>query len=371
MKLFFKSIAETPEKLLIVFCCFFILQTTGCASIFSGELTAEDALEETANHRLTLTRIRGPLVDSLARSLQYYARREGDEVLSFGHKTIPVSKAQESITAVLEKLLESPSPKELTSFLMENFSFFRSTAPSMLITGYYEGNINGSLYKTEKFRYPIYRKPPERLRKFTRDKIDYGGILKNKGLELAWTDDPLALFFLQIQGSGILHLPNGETKYLNYGGQNGYPYSAIGKYMVDKGMLPTGQVSKQSIVSYLKANPSKQKEVLSQNQSYIYFRFGENRAIGSIGVTVSPYSSIATDDNLFPKGALALLKTEVPVCDKEGNIIGSSPFTELVLNQDRGGAIKGTHRVDLFMGQDECAAGRMKAKGELYFLIKK
>jgi len=134
------------------------------------------------------------------------------------------------------------------------------------------------------------------------------------------------------------------------------------------------EVSLKGIKRYLRRHPDEMFDILSRNESYVFFRIVEEGPIGSLNVTVTPGRSIATDANLFPKGALAFIRVKKPVIDEKGTIVSWEPFSRFVLNQDTGGAIKGPGRVDLFCGRGrdaEIMAGHMKEEGELYFLVKK
>ncbi|MCP4230942.1 MAG: murein transglycosylase, partial [bacterium] len=195
-----------------------------------------------------------------------------------------------------------------------------------------------------------------------------------KDLEMVWIDNPVDVFFLQIQGSGIVYLDNGEKVRVNYAESNGHPYRAIGRLLLDKGVLTRENVSMQSIRKYLADHPGEMEEIFNYNPSYVFFREVAEGPVGSLGVPVTPYRSIATDRNLFPRGALCYIETEVPVFDEDGQVKEWKPYRGFVLNQDTGGAIRTPRRVDLFTGHgdaSELVAGHMKQKGMFYFLIKK
>ncbi len=133
-------------------------------------------------------------------------------------------------------------------------------------------------------------------------------------------------------------------------------------------------MSMQKIREYLAAHPEETPEVLNFNPSYVFFRLGDGGPYGSLGVALTPGRSLATDRRIFPRGALALIRTEKPLLDGSGAIEDWAPFSRFVLNQDTGGAIRGPGRADLFWGNGEyaeIAAGHMKQEGELYFLIMK
>ena len=171
-----------------------------------------------------------------------------------------------------------------------------------------------------------------------------------------------------------MRLPDGEIVSIGYHASNGRPYRSIGKYMIDKGFVTREMMSMQSIRKYLAEHPQTIEAVLNHNPSYVFFRLLDEGPLGNLNVPVTPGRSLALDNRLFPKGALCFLSSQKPVVDHDGEILGWSPFSRFVLNQDTGGAIKGAGRADLFWGSDsyaQVAAGHMKHEGELYVLIKK
>jgi membrane-bound lytic murein transglycosylase A len=271
---------------------------------------------------------------------------------------------------------------------------------SVLVTGYYQPIIEGSLAPTPEYRYPLYGVPADliviedapqsagsaparRIGRLEADKlvpyysraeIDHKGALRGRGHEIAWAKDPVDIFFLQIQGSGILRLPDGRRMQLGYAGQNGLPYRSIGRLLIDNGKIAQEEMSMQRLRRYLAEHPAERAEIMAHNESYVFFRFLSDGPLGSLEVPVTAGRSIATDARLFPKGALAFIYSERPVLDRGGKLLGWTPFLRFVLNQDSGGAIRGAQRVDLFFGAEARAggeAGYMNSPGKLYFLALK
>jgi membrane-bound lytic murein transglycosylase A len=269
-----------------------------------------------------------------------------------------------------------------------------------LFTGYYQPVIEGSLVPTEKFRYPIYGKPADLVSAervtlepkptvekifgraegeqftpyYTRREIDEGGSLRGRGLEIAWLADPVDLFFLHIQGSGVVRLADGTHLSVGYAAQNGWPYRSIGRLLIDRGKVPKEEMSMQRLRRYLDENPQERDEILAYNESYVFFRILENGALGSLDVPVTAGRSIATDARLFPKGALAWIQTQAPVIDAAGHLTGWRSLARFVLNQDTGGAIHGLQRADLYFGTGEepaGLAGYMNRRGKIFFLMLK
>jgi membrane-bound lytic murein transglycosylase A len=261
-----------------------------------------------------------------------------------------------------------------------------------LVTGYYEPLLRGSRYATPKFRYPIYAAPedllvvdlsslyPElknlRLRGrlqgnkvvpyFSRAEIE-AGAAPVRGKELAWVDDAVELFFLQIQGSGRVRLDNGDVIRVGYADQNGHPYRSIGKWLIDKGELTLDKASMQGIKEWGRRNPDRLPELLNANPSYVFFRELPNHLsgpLGALGVPLTAERSIAIDPRGTPLGAPVWLATSRPN--------SSEGFNRLVMAQDTGGAIRGNVRADFFWGfGDEAGrqAGGMKQKGRMWVLL--
>lgn len=262
--------------------------------------------------------------------------------------------------------IDSASLREL---IEENLTPYQVSAGRETVgtfTGYYEPILNGSRHRKGRYQTPLYRMPGGRISsKIPRSQI-VAGALKNKNLEIVWVDDPVDAFFLQIQGSGKVHLDNGQTLRLGYAGQNGYPYYAIGKALVDQGHLQQGQVSMQSIRHWLKSHPKQAESIMSLNQSYVFFRVVNGEGpIGSQGVPLTPGRSLAVDRDHVSLGTPIWLDVTHPFA-------GSPKIQRLVVAQDTGGAIKGIVRGDLFWGSGAEAAelaGHMNSKGEYYILL--
>ena len=263
--------------------------------------------------------------------------------------------------------------------------------PQGLITGYYEPLLNGSREKTEKYAYPLYGPPQQmltielaeqypklkgmRLRGrldgnrvvpfYSREDID-GEQQPLAGQEILWIDDPFGSFFLQIQGSGRVKLEDGSVLGVNYANQNGHPYFAIGKKLVEIGALPIEDVSLFSIKAWLIANPEKADDVLNSNPSYVFFSLrkdADEAATGSLNVPLTAERSLAVDRNVIPLGTPVWLETTLP---------DGSRYERLMFAQDTGGAIRGPVRADVFFGAGERAealAGEMKQSGRLFALL--
>lgn len=238
-----------------------------------------------------------------------------------------------------------------------------------LFTGYFEPELDGSKYRSARFKYPLYRMPPDLTEGqvwHSRADIENQGLLANKGLEIAWVDDPVELFFLQIQGSGRIRMQDGSTIRVGYGGSNGHNYRSIGEEMVRRGIYQAHEVSAQVIQNWVKRNRTAGEELLRTNPSYVFFRVikGLDASTGPRGAmnrSITAMRSIAVDPAYVPLGA--------PVWVEKG---GAGAFRHLMIAQDTGSAIKGAQRADIFFGTgDEAgrAAGRLRDPGRMVVLM--
>ena len=250
-------------------------------------------------------------------------------------------------------------------FLVSN----RNGATKGIFTGYYEASLYGSKVKTENFKYPIYAKPKDLTSApyLTREEIE-NGALKNKGLELIYVEDKVELFFLHVQGSGRVTLPDGSKVKITYAGKNNRPYSSIGAYMENHSLLERGKVSAESIKQWMRENPSKADKVMNSNKSYVFFRASNDEyVIGGQGVPLTAERSLAVDRHIMPYGFPLWVDTTL-----KGRSGVKKPFRRLVVSQDTGSAIKGTVRGDIFFGRGRKAeekASYMASKGEYYILL--
>lgn len=238
-----------------------------------------------------------------------------------------------------------------------------------LFTGYFEPELNGSKYRTARFRVPLYRKPPELNDGqlwHTRAAIETQGLMANRGLEIAWVDDPVEVFFLQVQGSGRIRMQDGTTIRVGYGGSNGHSYKSVGEEMVRRGIYQPHQVSAEVIKNWVRRNPGDGASLLRVNPSYVFFRTipeltADKGPRGAMNRSITPHRTIAADPVFVPLGA--------PVWVEKG---GAGSFKRLMVAQDTGSAIKGAQRADIFFGTGADAgraAGRLRDPGRMIVLM--
>ncbi|MBM3519176.1 MAG: transglycosylase [Alphaproteobacteria bacterium] len=282
-------------------------------------------------------------------------------------------------------------------FFETNFVPFKvreAERPEGLFTGYYEPEAEGSLTPSAQYPAPIYGKPSDLVAfddaaktatglsygrivdgeprpYFTRREIEEGA-LANRGLEIVWLRDWVDAFFIHVQGSGRVRLADGGTKRLAYAGKSGRPYTSIGGVLVERGELTRETMSMQSLRQWMARDPQAARDLMWQNESFIFFREVElaDADLGAPGaqqVQLTPLRSLAVDRSIWMFGTPVWLDTSVP--DGKG---GEEAFRHLMIAQDTGSAIRGAARGDIYFGFDPLAgerAGRMKAAGTMIVLL--
>jgi membrane-bound lytic murein transglycosylase A len=302
----------------------------------------------------------------------------------------------QSACLIAQSLGQKVSRDTAKRYFEQHFQPWRAVNPDGtthgLITGYYEPLIKGSLQASAQYAWPIHARPrdmlavelndlyPELRNKRVRGRqvgdkvVPYWtrGEINKMGTRLpadilAWAEDPIDLFFLQVQGSGQLELPNGQRMRIGYADQNGHPYQSIGRWLVAQGELTLDQASMDGIKAWVRKNPHRLQELLAVNPSYIFFRTlppSQDGPIGALNVPLTPERSLAVDKRFIPLGAPVFLSTTYPN--------RSETLQRLMLAQDTGSAITGVVRGDFFWGFGPAAgaeAGKMRQQGEMWVLL--
>lgn len=277
---------------------------------------------------------------------------------------------------ICSTILKMDTHQEIKKLLEDHFHAYKihdGCGANSFCTGYYEPHLRGSFKKSKKYYHPLYKKP-KNLREENGKVVPYAsrkqidnGHLAGQDLELLWVDCPVDAFFLEIQGSGQVVLEDGRVIRIGYDGKNGYPYTPIGRVLIERGELTKETVSMQSIRKWLHDHPGQARELMHQNESHVFFRLIEGDGpIGSQGVALTPERSLAVDPSHIPLGSFLWVDVLHP--------LEFGRLQQLVVAQDTGGAIKGPLRGDLFWGAGELAAhmaGHMKSNGEFYMLLPK
>jgi len=337
------------------------------------------------------------LDEALERSLTHLSRlaaADPGRTLAFGREQVPIRRVQATLMRFRDLVLARPTPENLNEVMRREFRVFRSVGDgrgTVLFTGYYLPELHGSFVREGAYQVPLYKAPDDlvvvRSKDFSQLSDDIvgkvvagrlvpyptraeiaAGALQGQGSELAFVDSAVDAFFLEVQGSGVLRLPDGTTQVVTFAGKNGHRYVAVASELVRRGELKPEDVSMQSVRAWLAQNPAAQSDLLARNPSYVFFRFAD-APTGSLGVAVTPDRTVAADARVFPKGALCFIETERPVDAVQPAM---RPFSRFMLDQDAGGAIRTSARIDVFFGSGayaENAAGRMKQQGRLYYLL--
>lgn len=294
--------------------------------------------------------------------------------------------------------INKPNNKQLQAYFKQYFSVYQATnvdgTDTGMITGYYQPLLRGSRQKNAAFPYPIYSRPddlitvdlaavyPELANKRVRGRLTENRLVPYynraeierepsplRGRELLWVNDIIDLFFLHIQGSGIVVLENGEKIPVGYADQNGHAYHSIGRLLIERGELTLEKASMDGIKDWARQNPEKLPELLNSNPSYVFFRElpgGLPGPLGALGVPITAERSVAIDPKHVPLGAPLFLATTFPNSNK--------PLKRMMIAQDTGGAIKGGVRADFYWGAGYEAgrqAGAMKQQGRIWVLLPK
>ena len=301
------------------------------------------------------------------------------------------------------KELSKPTNAAIVAYLTAQFDVYAATSAegenTGLITGYYEPLLQGSRKQSTQYPYPLYAQPkdivtveladiyPELKFKRIRGKlIDTKQGAKKlipyltraeieanpsplAGSEIVWINDIIDVFFLHIQGSGLVNLDNGQQVHVGYADQNGHAYNSIGRLLIERGELTADQASMQGIKNWARNNLGQLRDLLNSNPSYVFFRelpAGLPGPLGALGVPITAERSVAIDPKYIPLGAPLFLSTTQPN--------SASPLKRLMVAQDTGGAIKGGVRADFFWGAGDAAgkqAGAMKQQGKIWVLLPK
>jgi membrane-bound lytic murein transglycosylase A len=310
------------------------------------------------------------------------------EALEVFIKDCKASKRKLLLKDVCKKALETNDPKE---FFSENFYAYKllnkDFSSKGLITGYYEPILQGSLEKSEKYPYAVYKTPSNLITVDTsefpqlkgmkiRGKVEGNKLVRypsrkeiNKldNLEpICYVDNKIDLFFMHIQGSGKVQLEDQTIINLNYDSQNGRGYYAIGKELIKRKAIRRSEVSLQTIKQWLEEHPNEVDDILNLNKSYIFFKKSNKSATGALGIELVEKRNIAVDRRYIPLGIPVFLQTKNPISKEDMNI--------LTVAADVGGAIKGKIRADYYFGSGKEAgmlAGKMKNKGTLIVFLPK
>jgi membrane-bound lytic murein transglycosylase A len=315
-------------------------------------------------------------------------------------KPLGISLRDPCDAANAAKIVDDPKAKAFFEQHFRPLRISRLGEENGFVTGYYEPVIDGSRTQTEAYNVPVYRRPsnlfvrgfrqdaaglPNKgqvFRKIGRRKlVPYydraeieDGAIAGRGLEICWLKNQTDLLFAQIQGSARVKLEDGSTIRINYDAHNGYPYTAVGRVLIDRGIIPKEQMSMQKIREWMEQNPDGANELRRQNRSYVFFRqvqlSDQDEPVGAQGVPLTPGRSIAVDRTLHVYGTPFFIEGELPIESEQSK----TPFRRLMIAQDTGSAIVGPARADLYFGAGADAgkvSGRLRHNMRFLMLVPK
>lgn len=402
--------APMPKYLLILLYCLMLIGSVGCSRTSTSPapspgpskeplpvmqpLTQEEVQSILWSDDLDFER----LFEAIEQSLRYYGRLPDSSQFQYGEIRYSAREMEASMHHLLD-ILQTHQGDARIQAIQKNFLFFESknSKKEAFFTGYYEPILQGRRTPTQEFNTPLYETPKDLLKadlgifnsklkgqriigkvkgnRFvpydSREEIAYRQSLKNRANPLIYVKNDIELFFLQIQGSGLVQLPNGVFKRLNYASQNGHSYRSIGRLLIEENKIPREKMSMQSLKKYLYNHPQEVKRILNHNPSYTFFREVKEGPLGYIEVPLTPERSIAMDRKLIPKGGLAFIATQIPLFENE-QLMRWKPVKRFVLVQDTGGAIRGHGRADIFFGHGKLAelkAGHMQQWGRIFLIV--
>lgn len=298
----------------------------------------------------------------------------------------------ESLDAFAEMLDSGLRGPQLNQAIRERFDVYISIGcddqGTVLFTGYYTPIFNGSLTRSDRFIYPLYKQPEDLIKGPTgeilgrreadgtitpyppRAVIENSGMLK--GTEIAWLSDRFEAYIAQVQGSAKLRLPDGELTTMGYAANNGYDYESVAQALVRDGRIDGDKISLSSMIDYFKRHQDQIGMYISRNPRFVFFRKEGGPPLGCLNEPVTTLRSIATDKSIFPRASLTFITTTLP--QATGTSVINRQYSGFALDQDAGGAIRAPGRCDVYMGVGDMAgrlAGQTYQEGRLYYLFLK
>jgi len=348
--------------------------------------------------------------DSLAKAAERttaYLKTLDPKPFPFANRLVAPQLLIDTIDALVRVRKEAKTPQEMTERLKAEFELFAvvgtTYAKGAFYSAYYQPVLKASPARTEKFLYPLYRRPPDMVEAelgrfsqkfkgetivgrldnqhlvpyFDRGAIDVRKALEGKGLEIAWLDNDFDRLDLHIEGSGLLEFPDGTSKLARFAATNALPYRSVGLAVVGSGALTREDINHEVLRQYLADHPEGASWLLSQNPRYTFFELADAPADGEppgrINQPLTAGRSIAVDPRFSPLGAAAFLRLDMAQTDDSGQLLGKAETSRFAFCQDVGGAISGPGRVDIYVGhgpQAKALASRVWDPGELYLLLK-
>jgi membrane-bound lytic murein transglycosylase A len=320
-----------------------------------------------------------------------YLRKPSSETF-FPVSGITHDQALESLDAFAEMLDSGLRGQELNIAIRNKFDVYLSVGcddnGTVLFTGYYTPIFNGSLKRTEKFKYPLYKQPDDLVKEPDGEilgrKMPDGTItpyppraviedsMMLRGKEIAWLSDPFEAYIAQVQGSAKLRLPDGKMTTVGYAANNGLEYESVAQALVRDGKISGDKISLSAMIDYFKRYKDQVETYIRRNPRFVFFKKDGGPPLGCLNEPVTTLRSIATDKSIFPRASLTFISTTLP--QAVGSSVVNRLYSGFALDQDAGGAIRAPGRCDVYMGVGETAgklAGQTYQEGRLYYLFLK
>ena len=327
------------------------------------------------------------LKTAINNSLNYLRKPSSEQYFPYGD--IVHQQVEGSLKAFVKLIDDGYKGAQLNALIRERFDVYTSVGcddkGTVLFTGYYTPEFEGSTKSTGRFKYPLYSQPEDLVKDSEgntagrrtaegivpyppRTEIESSGMLKGK--EIMWLADPFEVYLVHVQGSAKIRQPDGSFIGIGYAANNGHEYKSIGQQMVQDGKISKDELSLSSMIAYFKTHPDEMSGYINLNPRFVFFRIEDGQPRGSINEPVTTLRTIATDKSVYPRACLAFLSTTLPRAN--GGNVSQSPYLGFALDQDTGGAIRAPGRCDVYMGQGNTAgrlAGQTYREGRLYYLF--
>jgi membrane-bound lytic murein transglycosylase A len=327
---------------------------------------------------------------AIDRSLNYLSKPSSQQFFPLGDVTH--KRAVDSLKAFADMMDSRLTPTSMNETIRARFDVYMSVGcddnGTVLFTGYYTPIFDGSMTRTQRFEYPLYKMPEDLVKGPdgetlgrrgptgvitqypTRAEIESTKMLE--GTELVWLSDPFEVYIAHVQGSAKIRLPDGKLITVGYAANNGHDYHSISKELVNDGRITSDQLSLAAMIDFFKNNPDLVDTYVWRNPRFVFFKVQDGEPRGSLNEEVIPLRTIATDKSIFPRGCLTFISTRLPM--ETGGTISNEYYSGFALDQDTGGAIRAPGRCDVYMGIGEQAgrlAGQTYQEGKLYYLFLK
>ncbi|MCP4609626.1 MAG: murein transglycosylase [Planctomycetes bacterium] len=327
---------------------------------------------------------------AIDRSLNYLNKSSSRQFFPLGDVTH--TRAVDSLKAFSEMMNSRLTARSMNEAIRAKFDVYMSVGcdnvGTVLFTGYYTPIFDGSMRRSERFQYPLYKMPKDLIKGpdgATLGQRGTGGVVTQyppraiiestkmlAGTELLWLSDPFEVYIAHVQGSAKIRLPNSKLITVGYTANNGHDYKSISKELVNDGKLRTDQLSLTAMIAYFKSNPNLVDTYVWRNPRFVFFKIQDGEPRGSLNEQVIPLRTIATDKSIFPRGCLTFISTRLP--REAGGTVSNQFYSGFALDQDTGGAIRAPGRCDVYMGIGDQAgklAGQTYQEGKLYYLFLK